>query len=246
MKEAFFDCSCLFEETRWHHLVIVIHRNVMRGATASLYIDGAVVDTQKVGRVFSVVTSLLWSPSFLSPPPVLSVFLVITHPCCHFSSVVYLVSLLWIWWCFHCFCHAKSLCHTLLHPALSRLAITPLVIVTPTVTPPALSLLIHCHSFSHCHPTVTPPFAQVTYIQPIVSTSSVGARDAAVPHIVSVNGIIGTRWSRRHILPIVYHLGPTYLFEETVSPQGIEHITRLGPNYMGCLQAPVIKDYVSV
>ena len=97
---------------------------------------------------------------------------IVSLPCCHFSSVVYLVSLLRIWWCFHCFCHAMSLRHTLLHPALSCLAITslslslvlslllhchssyiviPLVIVTHTVTP-ALSLLIHCHSFSHCHP----------------------------------------------------------------------------------------------
>lgn len=51
VKEALFDCSCLFDESCWHHLVIVIHRNVMRGATASLYLDGAVVDTKKVGGV---------------------------------------------------------------------------------------------------------------------------------------------------------------------------------------------------
>ena len=138
MKEAFFDCSCLFEETRWHHLVIVIHRNVMRGATASLYIDGAVVDTQKVGRVFSVVTSLLWSPSFLSPPPVLLVFLVITLPCCHFSSVVY------------CFASSDLVAFSLLLSCnvtsshlVASCTVTPChhssVIVTYTVTPPALT-----------------------------------------------------------------------------------------------------------
>ena len=54
VKEAFFDCSCLFDESRWHHLVIVIHRNVMRGATASLYLDGALLDTQKVHTVGGV------------------------------------------------------------------------------------------------------------------------------------------------------------------------------------------------
>ena len=69
VKEAFFDCSCLFEESRWHHLVIVIHRNVMRGATASLHLNGALLDTQKVRRVFligsSLVVYLLHCNSFL-------------------------------------------------------------------------------------------------------------------------------------------------------------------------------------
>lgn len=156
---------------------------------------------------------------------------IVTQPCCHSSLlsiqvfhlyIPYFVSSELVIFLLLLKCH---LCLSL-SPVLSHLVFIPLVTVTHTVTPP--------------------PYVQVTYIQPIVSTSSVGAKDAAFPHIVSVNGIIGTRWSRRHILPIVYHLGPTYLFEETVSSEGIQHIARLGPTYMGCFQAPVIKDYVSV
>jgi hypothetical protein len=129
IKEAEFDCKCLFEESRWCHLAIVIHKNMIRGATASLYLDGASFDTQKL-----------------------------------------------------------------------------------------------------------------TYIQPVVHTSSLSAKEANAPTSVSVNGIIGTHTSLRHCLPVCYNLGPTYLFEEPLAAASIKLIWKLGSTYMGCFQAPVMKD----
>ena len=173
----------------------------------------------------------------------LSLIYVVIHLCCH----SFLLSLV-IHPCYHLPLILLSLKYVV-SPVLSSTSYFDSAAICQFMS--ASLCVLHCHILSFLlsvssTPSLLPPYAQVTYIQPIVSTSSVGAKDAAVPHIVSVNGIIGTRWSRRHILPVVYHLGPTYLFEETVSSQGIKHIARLGPTYMGCFQAPVIKDYVSV
>ena len=70
-------------------------------------------------------------------------------------------------------------------------------------------------------------------------------KDAEAHNNVTVHGVVGTLPSRRRILPLIYNLGPTFLFEEPISAVNIKHIERLGPTYIGCFQAPIIKDYVS-
>ncbi|XP_067876782.1 WD repeat- and FYVE domain-containing protein 4 isoform X2 [Heterodontus francisci] len=55
--------------------------------------------------------------------------------------------------------------------------------------------------------------------------------------VIDVHGIIGTPqiWKQRSSL--VWRLGPTYLFEEVTSPETVEVIYQLGPNYLGNFQS---------
>ena len=71
IREAHFDCSVLFEEAKWHHLVIVIYKNVMRSTTASLYLDGSLVDTQKVCMYLCHFTFACVISLRIKPQPIL-------------------------------------------------------------------------------------------------------------------------------------------------------------------------------
>jgi len=47
-KDAVYECPVLFDEGRWHHIAVVLQKIVLRGCMASLYMDGALVKSQKV------------------------------------------------------------------------------------------------------------------------------------------------------------------------------------------------------
>ncbi|XP_019848853.1 PREDICTED: WD repeat and FYVE domain-containing protein 3-like isoform X2 [Amphimedon queenslandica] len=54
-----------------------------------------------------------------------------------------------------------------------------------------------------------------------------------------INAHIGTHVDNRHINPLVYRTGPSYLFDEPLQPLAVHHIFILGPNYVGSFQNPV-------
>jgi len=60
----------------------------------------------------------------------------------------------------------------------------------------------------------------------------------------SVYGYIGTPPSWRRYSRLTWKQGPCHLLEEVLSPQTIAALHRLGPQYMGSLQAPSINNRI--
>eukprot|EP00062_Callorhinchus_milii_P018807 gi/632972759/ref/XP_007902817.1/ PREDICTED: WD repeat- and FYVE domain-containing protein 4 [Callorhinchus milii] len=60
--------------------------------------------------------------------------------------------------------------------------------------------------------------------------------------VIDIHGVVGTPqiWKQRSSL--VWRLGPTHLLEEVISPENVEMIHRLGPDYLGNFQSVLMPD----
>jgi len=77
---------------------------------------------------------------------------------------------------------------------------------------------------------------QLHYISPYVNSGT--ASPASGP--MSVFAYIGTPPSLRRLSRLLWRQGPCYLIEDVVAMPVIQTLHRLGPNYVGSLQAPGI------
>jgi len=75
---------------------------------------------------------------------------------------------------------------------------------------------------------------QLHYISPYVNSGT--ASPASGP--MSVFAYIGTPPSLRKLSRLLWRQGPCYLIEDVVAMPVIQTLYRLGPNYVGSLQAP--------
>ena len=57
---------------------------------------------------------------------------------------------------------------------------------------------------------------------------------------------IGTHPKQYLVSDLVWRLGPMALFEEPLTEEGVKLIYNLGPNYIGCFQAPCVSDLYEV
>ena len=87
---------------------------------------------------------------------------------------------------------------------------------------------------------------QLPYIHPLpmaVSTQFFPYPSETSPYFI--NAHIGTHVDNRHISPMVYRLGPTYLFDEPLNNLPIQRIFLLGPLYVGSFQNPTQDNMVN-
>lgn len=54
--EARFLSDKLLEEGRWHHVVVVLNRAMIRNSTATLFVDGTYVSSAKVGTSLKILS----------------------------------------------------------------------------------------------------------------------------------------------------------------------------------------------
>ena len=80
---------------------------------------------------------------------------------------------------------------------------------------------------------------QIRYIQP-------GIPSGVDVSSTKVSAIIGTDSSHCHISELIWRMGPTCLLEEPLLDDAVNTIYKLGPNYSGCFQAPVVNEYFEV
>jgi WD repeat and FYVE domain-containing protein 3 len=66
--------------------------------------------------------------------------------------------------------------------------------------------------------------------------SSISAN--STPSSMSIHAVVGTLPMFRLQSPVVWRQASCYLFEEIISPQAVQSIFRLGPNYLGSFQSP--------
>ncbi len=64
------------------------------------------------------------------------------------------------------------------------------------------------------------------------------------PYII--NAHIGTHVDNRNVTPMVFRLGPTYLFDEPLGTMPIHRIYQLGPLYSGSFQNPTQDNMVNM
>ena len=58
--------------------------------------------------------------------------------------------------------------------------------------------------------------------------------------------VFGTHATQCHISDLVWRLGPSCLLEDPLGDDAVGVMHKLGPNYRGCFQAPVVSEYYEV
>ncbi len=80
----------------------------------------------------------------------------------------------------------------------------------------------------------------IRLVQPADPSNYLPYPSESTPYLI--NAHIGTHVTQRHVAPLVYRLGPTFLFDEPMAASSVKSMYKLGPSYYGSLQAPII-DY---
>lgn len=75
---------------------------------------------------------------------------------------------------------------------------------------------------------------QLHYFSPYISSGATAPSSGPW----SVFSYIGTPPSQRRLSRLLWRQGPCHLIEDVISANTVEAVYRLGPNYVGSLQAP--------
>ena len=83
----------------------------------------------------------------------------------------------------------------------------------------------------------------IRLVQPADPSNYLPYPSEATPFLI--NAHIGTHVTQRHVAPLVYRLGPTFLFDDPMVSNTVKNMYKLGPSYFGSFQAPIMENSVS-
>ncbi|RXM93361.1 WD repeat and FYVE domain-containing protein 3 [Acipenser ruthenus] len=248
---ARFRCGDLISEAQWHHLVLVMSKGMLKNSTATLYIDGQLVNTVKLHYVHS-------SPGgsgSTNPPVVSTVYCYVGSP----PAQRQLSTLVW------------RLGPTLfLEDVLPASSVSTIYELGPNYAGSFQAVYLpgkdsKAEAAAPC-PVALVPEEKVSFGLSALSVSALtvakirkvynkldgkaiakqlhyvhsspGGSGSTNPPVVStVYCYVGSPPAQRQLSTLVWRLGPTLFLEDVLPASSVSTIYELGPNYAGSFQA---------